>query len=123
MRKLKFTSEELPIIKEFVVLGNSEYENDFPEVSKLILNKLRIEIYHFTNKETQVLKSYCSNWINNNQEIINSLTEKYLYNKITNFKNITENELIMMKKIDIVYTIKSKLFLKKYLMFESVIKL
>lgn len=122
MRTIKFEIEELPILKEIILLGDSQYKNDFPEISKLILSKIRIEIFHFSKKEIQVLKSYCSNWINNNDELVNELREKYLDNNSIDYVNISEFEKEKMQKISTVFSIKSKLFLESYITFKKVLE-
>ncbi len=122
MRTINFKNEELPILKEIILLGDSQYTNDFLEISKLILSKIRIEIFHFSTKEIQVLKSYCSNWINNNEELVDYLSEKYLNNMDTEFANISDVEKENMRKISIVFSIKSRLFLKNYISFIKVLE-
>lgn len=122
MKAIKFNTEELPILKEIISLGNSQYKNDFPEISKMILDKIRIEIYHFTKKELQVLRSYCSNWINNNDELIDELSEKYLDTHNIDYDNISEFEKEKMIVISLVFSIKSKLFSEKYITFKKVLE-
>jgi len=122
MKAIKFNTEELPVLKEIISLGNSQYENDFPEISKMILNKIRIEIYHFTKKELQVLRSYCSNWINNNDKLIDELREKYLDAHSIDYENISEFEKEKMNVISLVFSIKSKLFSEKYISFKKVLE-
>lgn len=122
MRTIKLDPIELPILKEIILLGNSQYENDFPEIADFILSKVRIEIFHFSKKEIQVLKSYCSNWINNNDELVDELRKKYLENDNIDYKNITEFEKKEMQKISIVFSIKAKLFLKSYITFKKVLE-
>jgi hypothetical protein len=121
MRTLNLKASEILIIIEMIRLGDSQYENYFREIPSDIVAKLNLEHYTLTSKEIQVLRSYCSNWINNNECIINELTEKYIYNKKADFSNVTLEEVQLMNKLDVVYSIKSKLFLKKYLMFGDVL--
>ena len=47
MITIKFDTQEREILKEIIALGNSQYKNDFPEIGKVIYNKIRIEIFHF----------------------------------------------------------------------------
>lgn len=122
MRTIKFKIEELLVLKEIILLGDSQYKNNFPEISKLILSKIRIEIFHFSKEEMQVLKSYCSNWINNNDELVDELRKKYLEEKNIDYVNISEFEKEKMQKISIVFSIKSKLFLESYITFKKVLE-
>lgn len=122
MRTIKFNSEEVKTIKEIIELGESQYRNYFGETSKVILNKMRIEIFHFDRKETQLLKSYTSNWINNHDENIDELRIRFLLNKNPNDNNISENDRELMRKISIVFGIKSKLFKEKYISFKEVLE-
>ncbi|WP_281233820.1 hypothetical protein [Flavobacterium gelatinilyticum] len=122
MRTIKFDPIELSVLKEIIFLGNSQYKNDFPEIADLILSKVRIEIFDFSKKEILVLKSYCSNWINENDELIDELRKKYLENDDIDYKNIKELDKKHMQKISIVFSIKSKLFLKSYIAFKKVLE-
>ncbi|WP_394776834.1 hypothetical protein [Flavobacterium sp.] len=121
MRTIKFDSKEQNVLQEIILLGNSQYDNDFPEISKLILSKIRIEIFHFPKKEIQVLRSYCANWMNNNDELIDKLRKKYLDKNNIDYENISEVEIESMQKINIVLSIKSKLFSKNYITFKNVL--
>lgn len=121
MRTIKFDSEEINVLKEIILLGNSQYDNDFPEISKLILSKIRIEIFHFPKKELQVLRSYCSNWMNNNDVLIDELRKKYLGGNTIDYENISEEEIESLQKINLVFSIKSKLFSEKYITFKNVL--
>lgn len=125
MRVVKFNKEEREILKEIIDLGNSQYKNDFPEISKVIFNKIRIEMFHFEKKEIQVLRSYTSNWINNYDVLIDELREKYLNKKITtveDYEIITEVEKESMRKISVVFSIKSKLFNENYITFNKILE-
>lgn len=122
MRTIKFEHKELTVLNEIIKLGDTQYKNDFPKISKCILNKIRIEIFQFTKKEILVLSSYCSNWINNNDELINSLREKYLENSEIDYDNISEFEKEKMEIISFVFSIKSKLFSEKYISFKKVLE-
>ncbi|WP_298141193.1 hypothetical protein [Flavobacterium sp.] len=122
MRTIKFDKEEREILKEIISLGNSQYKNDFPEIGKFIFNKIRIEIFHFDKKEVQVLRSYTSNWINNYENLIDELREKYLGKENIDYENITVTEREAMHKISIVFSIKSKLFSEKYITFRKVLE-
>ncbi len=122
MRTIKFTSEELPVLKEIIELGNAQYDNNFPEISKVILNKIRIEIFTFSVKELQVLRSYSANWINDNDNLIDNFRDKYLVPKIIDCEKVTQPEKETMKKIDLVFSIKSKLFREKYISFKGVLE-
>jgi hypothetical protein len=122
MRTIKLKIEELPVLKEIILLGDSQYKNNFSEISKLILSKIRIEIFHFSKEEIQVLKSYCSNWINNNDELVDELRKKYLEENNIDYVNISEFEKEKMQKISIVFSIKSKLFLESYITFKKVLE-
>ena len=122
MRTIKFDVEELKVLKEIILLGDSQYKNGFPEISKLISSKIRIEIFQFTKGEIQVLKSYCSNWLNNNDELVDELTEKYLNKSNIDYLNISEFEKEKMQKISVVFSIKSKLFLENYITFKKVLE-
>lgn len=122
MRTVKFDQEELPIIKEIIALGNSEYENDFPEISKIILEKINIGIYSFSKKELQVLKSYSSNWLNKNNKLINELIDRYLQTPNVDCVNVPEFEKEKMFKTSLVFSIKSKLFLESYISFNEVLE-
>lgn len=121
MRTIKFDSEEINVLKEIILLGNSQYDNDFPEISKLILSKIRIEIFHFPKKELQVLRSYCANWMNNNDVLIDELRKKYLGGNSIDYENISEAEIESMQKINLVFSIKSKLFSENYITFKNVL--
>lgn len=122
MRTIKFDTDEKVILKEIIDMGNSQYNNHFSEIGTYIFNKIRIEIFHFDKKEIQVLRSYTSNWINNNDILIDELNEKYLKNQNINYENISKYEKDAMNKISIVFSIKSKLFLEKYITFKKILK-
>ena len=85
-------------LKEIIALGESQYESYFGETSKNILNNIRVAIFHFDKKETQLLKSYTSNWINNYKETIEKLCEKFLIDKNPDFNNMPEDERELMCK-------------------------
>ena len=54
MRKIAFRENELLSLIEIIKLGNSQYENEFPKIGELILNKIKIEIFTFSTKEIQI---------------------------------------------------------------------
>ena len=122
MITIKFDTQEREILKEIIALGNSQYKNDFSEIGKVIYNKIRIEIFHFNKKEIQVLKSYISNWMNNYDILIVELREKYLEKELIDYSIISEVEKENMKKIIIVFSIKSKLFDKNYKTFKNILE-
>ncbi len=122
MITIKFDTQEREILKEIIALGNSQYKNDFPEIGKVIYNKIRIEIFHFDKKEIQVLRSYISNWMNNYDMLIVELREKYLEKELIDYSIISEIEKENMKKINIVFSIKSKLFNKNYITFKNILE-
>lgn len=122
MITIKFDTQEREILKEIIALGNSQYKNDFSEIGKVIYNKIRIEIFHFNKKEIQVLKSYISNWMNNYDMLIVELREKYLEKELIDYSIISEVEKENMKKINIVFSIKSKLFDKNYKTFKNILE-
>lgn len=122
MITIKFDTQEREILKEIIALGNSQYKNDFSEIGKVIYNKIRIEIFHFNKKEIQVLKSYISNWMNNYDILIVELREKYLEKELIDYSIISEVEKENMKKINIVFSIKSKLFDKNYKTFKNILE-
>lgn len=121
MRTIKFSLEERKTLKEIIDLGESQYQNYFGETSKTILNKLRIEIFHFDKKEILLLKSYTSNWINNYEEKIEELRIKFLINKVDNISSITQSERELMSNTSKVFDIKSKLFKEQYITFKEVL--
>lgn len=122
MITIKFDTQEREILKEIIALGNSQYKNDFLEIGKVIYNKIRIEIFHFDKKEIQVLRSYISNWMNNYDMLIVELREKYLEKELIDYSIISEIEKENMKKINIVFSIKSKLFNKNYITFKNILE-
>ncbi|MCF6133546.1 hypothetical protein [Flavobacterium wongokense] len=122
MRTIKFNPEEIKMLKEIIVLGESQYDNYFGETSKVILNKIRIEIFHFDKKETQLLKSYTSNWINNHDEILEELRVKFLVNKNPDYNAISETEKEYMRKISMVFAIKSKILKESFITFKEVLE-
>lgn len=122
MITIKFDTQEREILKEIIALGNSQYKNDFSEIGKVIYNKIRIEIFHFDKKEIQVLKSYISNWMNNYDMLIVELREKYLEKELIDYSIISEVEKENMKKINIIFSIKSKLFDKNYKTFKNILE-
>lgn len=122
MRKIKFNNEEVKTLKEIIAWGESQYESYFGETSKNILNKIRVAIFHFDKKETQLLKSYTSNWINNYKETIEKLYEKFLIEKNPDFNNMSEGKRELMCKINIVFTLKSKLFKEVYISFKEALE-
>lgn len=122
MRTIKFDAGENEILKEIISLGNSQYENYFQDIGKFIFDKIRVKIFHFDKKEVQVLRSYTSNWINNYENLIDELSEKYLGKEKIDFENITAKEREAMHKISIVFSIKSKLFSEKYITFRKVLE-
>ena len=68
------------------------------------------------------MKSYTSNCINNHDENIYELRIRFLLNKNPNDNNISENDRELMRKISIVFGIKSKLFKEKYISFKEVLE-
>ncbi|MBC7522972.1 MAG: hypothetical protein H7239_00810 [Flavobacterium sp.] len=121
MRTIKFDAEELQVLKEIILLGDSQYANSFPEISKLINSKIRIDFFQFTKQEIQVLKSYSANWLNNYDELVDELREKYWEKTNIDYMSISEFEKEKMKKISTVFSIKSKLFLESYITFKKVL--
>lgn len=121
MRIIKFDTKELQVLREIILLGDSQYDNGFPEISKLITSKIHSDFFLFTKREMQVLKSYCSNWLNNYDELIDELREKYLEKTKIDYLSISEFEKEKMKKINTVFSIKSKLFLESYITYKKVL--
>ena len=121
MRTIKFNNEEVETLKEIIELGESQYENYFGETSKVILNKIRIELFHFDKKEMQLLKSYTSNWVNNHDKIVEELRLRFLVEKNPDISNISEQEREIMRKISLVFEIKSKLLKEKFISFKEVL--
>ncbi|SNA87662.1 hypothetical protein FI146_620003 [Flavobacterium psychrophilum] len=120
MKNIKFIEAEKTSLIEIIRLGNSQYDESFSKHGESLLTKIEVENYEFSNKELLVLKSYTSNWINNNAAQIDSIFEKYWNKNVNNYLNIEENERIEMRKIDLMFSLKSKLFSKKHKTFENV---
>jgi len=123
MRRIKFENNEKALLRLIISLGYKE-ANDYHlfEIKESLLKKLSNEILVINTKELQLLISYTQNSINQIEDIIKEINQKFYGKDPSQYCFIDDISRNFISSIDTYFSIKEKLTKEKQFYYKTVLE-